>query len=114
MDVEFQFRRGSLQRDEEGRVFPNPPVLWDGRSEYVAGRHQLPREAWALPTVCGSGSFISDRWQEWNRQVSSDDVRRFLERRQRLGIPHSRRAIFGQPPTFTVTRSAKPSKTSTS
>ena len=75
----FRFDLASiLSRDEEGRLLPNPPVLWDIESDPLLAGTKLIAEAWDAAGLYQVGSFIGDRWQEWNGQFR-DDVRRFLK-----------------------------------
>src|SRR4029077_2917357 len=74
----FRFDLASiLSRDEEGRLLPNPPVLWDIESDPLLAGTKLIAEAWDAAGLYQVGSFIGDRWQEWNGRFR-DDVRRFL------------------------------------
>ena len=75
----FRFDLASiLSRDEEGRLLPNPPVLWDIESDPLLADTKLIAEAWDAAGLYQVGSFIGDRWQEWNGRFR-DDVRRFLK-----------------------------------
>jgi isoamylase len=75
----FRFDLASiLSRDEDGRPLPNPPVLWDIESDPLLAGTKLIAEAWDAAGLYQVGSFIGDRWQEWNGRFR-DDVRRFLK-----------------------------------
>jgi isoamylase len=75
----FRFDLASvLSRDEEGRPLPNPPVLWDIESDPLLAGTKLIAETWDAAGLYQVGSFIGDRWQEWNGRFR-DDVRRFLK-----------------------------------
>ena len=75
----FRFDLASiLSRDEDGRLLPNPPVLWDIESDPLLAGTKLIAEAWDAAGLYQVGSFIGDRWQEWNGRFR-DDVRRFLK-----------------------------------
>src|SRR4030095_3414754 len=75
----FRFDLASiLSRDEEGRPLPNPPILWDIESDPLLAGTKLIAEAWDAAGLYQVGSFIGDRWQEWNGRFR-DDVRRFLK-----------------------------------
>ena len=75
----FRFDLASiLSRDEEGRLLPNPPVLWDIELDPLLADTKLIAEAWDAAGLYQVGSFIGDRWQEWNGRFR-DDVRRFLK-----------------------------------
>jgi isoamylase len=75
----FRFDLASiLSRDEQGRPLPNPPVLWDIETDPLLAGTKLIAEAWDAAGLYQVGSFIGDRWQEWNGRFR-DDVRRFLK-----------------------------------
>ena len=85
----------------------SPPVLWDIELDpLLAG--MLIAEARGC-TSSRWASFIGDRWQEWQRPVPRRRAA-FPERRQRLGVGCGHGSWAA--PTFTITRSAKPSKAS--
>jgi isoamylase len=75
----FRFDLASiLSRDEQGRPLPSPPVLWDIESDPLLAGTKLIAEAWDAAGLYQVGSFIGDKWQEWNGRFR-DDVRRFLK-----------------------------------
>jgi glycogen operon protein len=75
----FRFDLASiLSRDEAGNPLPNPPVLWDIESDPLLAGTKLIAEAWDAAGLYQVGSFVGDRWQEWNGRFR-DDVRRFLK-----------------------------------
>jgi isoamylase len=75
----FRFDLASvLSRDGEGRLLPNPPVLWDIESDPLLAGTKLIAEAWDAAGLYQVGSFVGDRWQEWNGRFR-DDVRRFVK-----------------------------------
>ena len=74
----FRFDLASiLSRDEEGKPFPNPPILWDIETDPVLSGSKLIAEAWDAAGLYQVGSFIGDFWKEWNGQFR-DDIRSFL------------------------------------
>jgi glycogen operon protein len=75
----FRFDLASiLSRDEDGRPLHSPPVLWDIESDPLLADTKLIAEAWDAAGLYQVGSFIGDRWQEWNGKFR-DDVRSFLK-----------------------------------
>jgi len=75
----FRFDLASiLSRDEQGHPLPNPPVLWDIESDPLLAGTKLIAEAWDAAGLYQVGSFIGDKWQEWNGRFR-DDVRRFVK-----------------------------------
>ena len=74
----FRFDLASiLSRDETGQPLPNPPILWDIETDPVLAGTKLIAEAWDAAGLYQVGSFVGDRWQEWNGSFR-DDVRRFV------------------------------------
>ncbi len=74
----FRFDLASiLARDEFGTPLVNPPLLWEIESDPVLAGTKLIAEAWDASGLYQVGSFIGDRWSEWNGKFR-DDVRRFM------------------------------------
>ena len=74
----FRFDLASiLDRDESGKVMPNPPVLWDIESDPALAGTKLIAEAWDAGGLYQVGSFVGDSWKEWNGRFR-DDVRSFF------------------------------------
>ena len=75
----FRFDLASvLARDESGEPVPRPPILWDLDTDPVLAGTKLIAEAWDAAGLYQVGSFVGDRWQEWNGRFR-DDMRRFLK-----------------------------------
>jgi glycogen operon protein len=95
----FRFDLASiLSRDEEGRPLPNPPVLWDIESDPLLAGTKLIAEAWDAAGLYQVGSFIGDKWQEWNGRFR-DDVRRFLKG-DNGSVPGVATRILGSPDLY--------------
>lgn len=78
----FRFDLASiLARDSQGRVLPNPPVLWDIESDPVLAGTKLIAETWDASGLYQVGSFVGDAWKEWNGRFR-DDTRDFFR-----GVP---------------------------
>ncbi|MBI4610837.1 MAG: glycogen debranching protein GlgX [Candidatus Rokubacteria bacterium] len=75
----FRFDLASiLSRDEHGRPLANPPIVWDIETDPVLSGTKLIAEAWDAAGLYQVGSFLGDRWREWNDRFR-DDVRAFLK-----------------------------------
>ena len=67
-----------LSRDEEGNPEPRPPILFDLDTDPVLAGTKLIAEAWDAAGLYEVGSFVGERWQEWNGRFR-DDLRHFLK-----------------------------------
>ena len=75
----FRFDLASvLSRDEFGEPLENPPVLWEIESDPVLASTKIIAEAWDAAGLYQVGTFIGDRWAEWNGKYR-DHVRRFMK-----------------------------------
>lgn len=75
----FRFDLASvLSRDEFGEPLKNPPVLWEIESDPVLAGTKIIAEAWDAAGLYQVGTFIGDRWAEWNGKYR-DHVRRFIK-----------------------------------
>ena len=81
-----------LSRDEAGEPMQNPPALWDIETDPALAGTKLIAEAWDAGGLYEVGSFVGDRWSEWNGRFR-DDVRAFVKgdrgmvRRGRPALP---------------------------
>ncbi len=74
----FRFDLAStLTRDETGQPVHNPPIVWDIESDPILAGTKLIAEAWDAAGLYQVGSFVGERWMEWNGQFR-DDVRAFV------------------------------------
>lgn len=75
----FRFDLASVMaRDKEGNPQDDPPILWAIESDPVLARTKLIAEAWDAAGLYQVGSFIGDRFAEWNGPFR-DDVRSFVK-----------------------------------
>ncbi|HBH23848.1 MAG TPA: glycogen debranching enzyme GlgX [Cytophagales bacterium] len=75
----FRFDLASvLSRDENGHPLENPPVLWEIESDPVLAGAKIIAEAWDAAGLYQVGTFIGDKWAEWNGKYR-DHVRKFLK-----------------------------------
>ena len=92
----FRFDLASiLSRDEEGRLLPNPPVLWDIESDPLLAGTKLIAEAWDAAGLYQVGSFIGEQVAGVERPVPRRRAT-VPQRRQRLGV-WRRQSDPGQP-----------------
>ena len=74
----FRFDLASvLSRDENGIPLVSPPVLWEIDSDPVLAGTKIIAEAWDAGGLYQVGSFVGDRFREWNGRFR-DDVRKFV------------------------------------
>ncbi len=95
----FRFDLASvMSRDKAGLPSDDPPILWAIESDPVLARTKLIAEAWDAAGLYQVGSFIGDRFAEWNGPFR-DDVRRFVKGdKNTVGTLASR--ILGSPDIF--------------
>jgi glycogen operon protein len=75
----FRFDLASvLSRDEAGRPLQNPPTLLAIDTIPEIAHAKIIAEAWDAAGLYQVGSFVGDRWAEWNGHYR-DDVRRFVK-----------------------------------
>jgi len=74
----FRFDLASvLSRDENGIPLVSPPVLWEIDSDPVLAGTKIIAEAWDAGGLYQVGSFVGDRFREWNGRFR-DDMRKFV------------------------------------
>ena len=109
----FRFDLASiLSRDSNGHPLPNPPVLWDIESDPALAGTKLIAEAWDAAGLYQVGSFVGDAWKEWNGRFR-DDARDFFRGEPGVGRASSPTGCSAAT-RCTATRSARPSRASTS
>ncbi|MCL4869578.1 MAG: glycogen debranching protein GlgX [Anaerolineae bacterium] len=75
----FRFDLAStMARGEFGEPLASPPILWSIESDPILAGSDIIAEAWDAGGLYQVGSFIGDRFREWNGQYR-DDVRRFVK-----------------------------------
>jgi glycogen operon protein len=75
----FRFDLASaLSRGVQGQPWDTPPTLWDIESDPRLAGTKLIAEAWDAAGLYQVGSFIGDRWNEWNGKYR-DDIRAFVK-----------------------------------
>jgi glycogen operon protein len=95
----FRFDLASiLSRDEQGHPLANPPVLWDIENDPVLTGTKLIAEAWDAAGLYQVGTFVGDRWKEWNGRFR-DDVRSFVKSDPNMVLTVAPR-IFGSPDLY--------------
>ncbi len=65
-----------MERDEEGNILANPPLLERIAEDSILREVKLIAEAWDAAGVYQVGRFPGRRWSEWNGRYR-DEVRRF-------------------------------------
>jgi glycogen operon protein len=95
----FRFDLASvMSRDFYGQPLENPPIVWSIDSDPVMAGTKLIAEAWDAGGLYQVGSFVGDRFSEWNGQFR-DDVRRFV--RSEAGMSKKAAArIMGSPDIY--------------
>jgi glycogen operon protein len=75
----FRFDLAScLARSKSGHPLEDPPILWSIESDPILAGTKIIAEAWDAGGLYQVGSFIGDRFAEWNGPFR-DDVRRFVK-----------------------------------
>jgi glycogen operon protein len=87
-----------LSRDEHGQPMIDPPTLWDIESDPALAGTKLIAEAWDAGGLYQVGSFVGDRWVEWNGRFR-DDVRSFVKG-DRATVPTFMQRFLGSPDLY--------------
>lgn len=75
----FRFDLASvLARDMYGQPVDDPPILWSIESDPILAGTKMIAEAWDAAGLYQVGTFIGDRFAEWNGPYR-DSVRRFVK-----------------------------------
>lgn len=75
----FRFDLASvLSRSQSGHPLTDPPILWAIESNPILVNAKVIAEAWDAAGLYQVGSFIGDRFAEWNGPYR-DEVRRFVK-----------------------------------
>jgi glycogen operon protein len=95
----FRFDLASVMaRDKDGKPLIDPPILWSIESDPILARTKLIAEAWDAAGLYQVGSFIGDRFAEWNGPFR-DDVRRFIKGDNGT-VGHLASRLLGSPDVF--------------
>ena len=87
-----------LSRDEAGQPMVDPPALWDIETDPVLAGTKLIAEAWDAGGLYQVGSFVGERWVEWNGRFR-DDVRSFVKG-DRDTVPAIMQRFLGSPDIY--------------
>jgi glycogen operon protein len=95
----FRFDLASVMvRGEQGEPMDKPPILWSIESDPMLAGTKVIAEAWDAAGLYQVGSFIGDRFAEWNSQFR-DDVRHFVKGDRDIACRLSNR-IMGSPDIY--------------
>ena len=95
----FRFDLASvMSRGECGEPLERPPILWSIESDPVLSGTKIIAEAWDAGGLYQVGSFIGERFAEWNSHFR-DDVRRFVKGDLGMSFKFSNR-IVGSPDIY--------------
>ena len=87
-----------LSRDEQGHPMADPPVLWEIETDPVLAGTKLIAEAWDAGGLYQVGSFVGDRWVEWNGRFR-DDARSFVRGEPGM-VPTLTQRFLGSPDIY--------------
>jgi len=99
----FRFDLASVfSRDEAGRPLTNPSLLWEIETDPSLAGTKIIAEAWDAAGLNQVGSFIGERWKEWNGHFR-DDVRSFF-RAEAGTVTRLRDRVLASPDLFGTDR----------
>lgn len=95
----FRFDLASaMTRDAYGVPMAEPPILFEIENDPMLAGTKLIAEAWDVGGLYQLGSFVGDRWREWNGKFR-DDIRRFC-RGDRGTVPLLPNRLLASPDLF--------------
>lgn len=95
----FRFDLASvLSRDLAGNPLEDPPILWSIESDPILAGTKLIAEAWDAAGLYQVGTFIGDRFAEWNGPYR-DHVRQFVKGDQG-SVPDLAARLLGSPDIY--------------
>jgi glycogen operon protein len=95
----FRFDLASvMSRGECGEPLERPPILWSIESDPVLSGTRMIAEAWDAAGLYQVGSFVGERFAEWNSHFR-DDVRRFVKGDRDMSFKLSNRMV-GSPDIY--------------
>ncbi len=95
----FRFDLASvLSRDLAGNPLEDPPILWSIESDPILAGTKLIAEAWDAAGLYQVGTFIGDRFAEWNGPYR-DHVRQFVKGDNGV-VPDLAARILGSPDIY--------------
>jgi len=95
----FRFDLASvLSRDLAGNPLEDPPILWSIESDPILAGTKLIAEAWDAAGLYQVGTFIGDRFAEWNGPYR-DHVRQFVKG-DRGSVPDLAARLLGSPDIY--------------
>jgi isoamylase len=96
----FRFDLASvMSRDMSGVPVEDPPILWSIESDPILAGTKIIAEAWDAAGLYQVGTFIGDRFAEWNGPFR-DHVRQFVKG-DPGAVPHLAARILGSPDIYT-------------
>ncbi|XGB40849.1 MAG: glycogen debranching protein GlgX [Nodosilinea sp. LVE1205-7] len=95
----FRFDLASvLSRDMAGQPLKDPPILWSIESDPILAGTKLIAEAWDAAGLYQVGSFIGDRFAEWNGPYR-DHIRQFVKGDAGM-VPALANRLLGSPDIY--------------